>query len=88
MMSTVWEDKNMIKLTNIKKEQDIIFVNVESTECSPSQNYKLSFNAISGNILSDITGLDKFDISKVVCKLSSYVEKGQPLPESDCIVCF
>ena len=78
----------MIKLTNIKKEQDIIFVNVESTECSPSQKYKLSFNAISGNILSDITGLDKFDISKVVCKLSSYVEKGQPLPESDCIVCF
>ena len=78
----------MIKLTNIKKEQDIIFVNVESTECSPSQKYKLSFNAISGNILSDITGLDKFDISKVVCKLSSYVEKGQPLPESDCIACF
>ena len=78
----------MIKLTNIKKEQDIIFVNVESTECSPSQKYKLSFNAISGNILSDIIGLDKFDISKVVCKLSSYVEKGQPLPEFDCIACF
>jgi hypothetical protein len=78
----------MIKLTNIKKEQDIISVNVESTECKPSQKYKLSFNAISGNILSDITGLDKFDISKIVYKLSSYVEKGQPLPESDCIVCF
>ena len=79
---------NMIKLTNIKREQDIISVNVESTECSPSQKYKLSFNAASGNILSDTAGLDKFDISKVVYKLRSYVEKGQPLPDSDCIVCF
>ena len=78
----------MIKLTNIKKEQDIIFVNVESTECSPSQKYKLSFNAISGDILSDTVGLDKFDISKIVYKLSSYVEKEQPLPEFDCIACF
>lgn len=78
----------MIKLTNIQKNNNIISVNVVSNESYPHQSYKLIFDIVSEKYSASINEPDKFDVFKIIHKLSSYTKDGKKLPEIDCIACF
>ena len=75
----------MIKLSNIELKDRTISVLVESQEGHPIQKYTLRINTTTGEAESDLADADKHDMAKVVNKLMSYIEQGEPLPQIDCI---
>lgn len=78
----------MIKLTNIKQQNKIISVDVESKETNPHQKYNLMFDLDTESYRATISNPDRFDVLKIIHKLNSYIEEGKKLPTIDCIACY
>ena len=78
----------MIKLKDIELKDDIICVCVDSLSRASEQRYKLVFNYKTEEFKTSINDVSMFDVSKIMYKLTSYLNEGKELPKQACIACF
>ena len=46
------------------------------------------FDVDTESYRATISNPDRFDVSKIIHKLCSYIEEGKELPTIDCIACY
>ena len=78
----------MIKLTNIKKEDNIISLHYFSDDAYPSVEGIISFDIKERKLIAGEDCIDRFDFGKVANIIQSYIDEGKEIPETCCRVYF
>ncbi|MBQ8678328.1 MAG: hypothetical protein IJ530_01030 [Treponema sp.] len=79
----------MVRMTNIRQKDNYVSMDcfVENNR-SDTPSFSLKFDPLTEQILSDVTSVDKSYLSKVMYKISSIIQSGQPLPEKSCVAWY
>ncbi len=80
--------RQMIKLTNIKKEDNIISLHYFSNDTNQPVQGNIVFDIKERKIISGEECIDRFDFGKVANIIQSYIDEGKEIPETCCRVYF
>ena len=78
----------MIKMTNIKKEKDIVSLFYYSNDSKQHVQGNIVFNIKERKLISGEECIDRFDFGKIANRIQSYIDEGKEIPSEDAIICF
>ena len=78
----------MVKLTNIKKEDNIISLHYFSNDVYPAEEGNICFDIKERKLISGTDVIDRFDFGTVANIIQSYIDEGKEIPETCCRVYF